>query len=88
MKVGMNLRLIALVADDDYWNGVITEIIIDLQLAVWQDFPSKSIGMNTAVHEEPLVVPVTFIERLVVHWQVEAEGAPITFVIVVFRDCL
>jgi len=54
----MNLRLIAIVTDDQCWNGVIF---------FWIDLPSQCIRVNAAVHEEPRIVQFRRIEILVIH---------------------
>lgn len=43
-KDTVDSQLIALITDDECWNGVILQIIASLQTVIWLDLPSKSIG--------------------------------------------
>ena len=54
----MNLRLIAIVMDDQCWNGVIL---------FWTNLLSQCIRVNAAVHEEPRIVQFGRIKSLVIH---------------------
>lgn len=50
-------RLVTIVADDECWNAVIYGSLGGVKSFVRLDLPGECIRVNTAVHEEPSLVP-------------------------------
>lgn len=78
----MGSLLITLIADDKRGNDIILEIIASLLAVAGVDLPGECIGMNTAVHKEPEIVPVGRIDCLVLNGHIKAEEAAAGRVIV------